>query len=163
MRPLTAGDRDAAVGLINVAARWYREFLPVEELKDPEMTAEEWDGEARRLTWYGAFEAGRLVGVMGLEYVRDVALFRHGYVEPADQHRGVGAGLRAFLESQVRGVRRIIAGTYARNYKARGMLEKSGYRLVADSESVLRTYYAIPESRITSSVAYEKIVPARAD
>ena len=160
IRPLTADDREHAVSLINSAARWYREFLPPEELKDPEMTAEEWEAEARRMTWYGAFAGGRLVGVMGLEYVRDAALLRHGYVAPDDQRRGVGAGLRTSLEAHVQGVRRIVVGTYAANYKARRMLEKAGYRLVADSASVLRTYYAIPDDRVKASVAYEKIVPA---
>jgi hypothetical protein len=47
-------------------------------------------------------------------------------------------------------------GTYARNYKARGALEKAGYRLSPDSEAVLREYYAIPEDRLRASVTYEK-------
>jgi hypothetical protein len=64
--------------------------------------------------------------------------------------------LREHLEQQVRGVSRIIVGTYAGNYKARGALDKAGYRLSADSEAVLRAYYAIPEDRLTSSVTYEK-------
>jgi RimJ/RimL family protein N-acetyltransferase len=53
-------------------------------------------------------------------------------------------------------VRRIIVGTYARNYKARGALEKAGYRLSEDSAAVLRAYYAIPEDRLRASVTYEK-------
>jgi hypothetical protein len=31
VRPLSVADRGAAVDVINVAARWYREFLPPEE------------------------------------------------------------------------------------------------------------------------------------
>jgi RimJ/RimL family protein N-acetyltransferase len=54
------------------------------------------------------------------------------------------------------GVRRIVVGTYARNYKARGALEKAGYRLSEDSAAVLRAYYAIPEDRLRASVAYDK-------
>ena len=49
-----------------------------------------------------------------------------------------------------------IVGTYAANYKARGALEKAGYRLSPDPEAVLRAYYSIPEDRLTSSVTYEK-------
>ena len=60
------------------------------------------------------------------------------------------------LEAQVRGVRRIIVGTYRENYKARSMLERSGYTLSPDPEATLRTYYAIPEDRLKSSVTYEK-------
>ena len=158
MRPLTLADLDAALAVINAAARWYREFLPPEEFHDPEMTEAQWEAEARRMTWYGAFVEGTLVGVMGLEYVRDVALLRHAYVLAEYQHQGIGSRLREHLELQVRGVRRIIVGTYAGNYKARRMLENAGYRLSADSEAILQAYYSIPEDRLKSSVTYEKAV-----
>lgn len=56
-----------------------------------------------------------------------------------------------------------MVGTYRENYKARRALEKAGYRLSADWESVLRAYYSIPEDRLRSSVTYEKaIAPRRA-
>ncbi len=158
IRPLTTGDREAALSVINEAARWYREFLPPEEYHEPEMTEAGWAAEARRMTWYGAFAADALVAVMGLEYVRDVALLRHAYVRPAWQRAGVGSRLREHLEAEVRGVPRIIVGTYRANKKAQGALEKAGYRQVTDSEAVLRAYFAIPEDRVLSSVAYEKAV-----
>jgi len=156
IRALGPGDRDAAVAVINTAARWYRDFLPATELHDREMTPEQWEAEARRLAWYGVLDGTLLVAVGGLEHVRDAALLRHGYVLPEYQRRGVGALLREHLERQVRGVNRIIVGTYAGNYKARGALAKGGYQLSADPEGVLRTYYAIPEARLRSSVTYEK-------
>ena len=156
IRPLTEGDREAAQAVINVAARWYREFLPAEEYHDPEMTPEDWAKEAERLCWYGAFAPDTLLGVMGLEYVKDVALLRHAYVLPDRQRSGVGSLLRTYLERQIRGVRRIAVGTYTGNYKARDMLEAAGYALSADSEAVLRAYYDIPEDRLQSSVTYEK-------
>ena len=156
IRPLTQADRDAAVAVINTAARWYGDFLPPAEVHDPEMTPAQWEEEAQRLTWYGAFAAGVLVGVMGLEYVRDVALLRHAYILPERQHAGIGSRLLAHLEGEVRGARRIIVGTYAGNYKARSALEKAGYRLSPDPEAVLRAYYAIPEDRLRTSVTYEK-------
>ncbi|MPZ72787.1 MAG: GNAT family N-acetyltransferase, partial [Nitriliruptorales bacterium] len=89
MRTLTHEERDAAVRLINAAAGWYAEFLPPEEVPDPEMTSEQWSVEARRMTWYGAYADEELVGVIGLEFVEDVALLRHWYVDPASQRRGV--------------------------------------------------------------------------
>jgi GNAT superfamily N-acetyltransferase len=158
VRPLTLGDRDAALGVINTAARWYRDFLPPEDVHDPEMSAEQWATEARRLTWYGAFDGDALVAVGGLEYARDAALLRHGYVLPEHQRRGVGAVLREHMERQVQGVDRIIVGTYAGNFKARGALEKAGYRLSPDPEAILRAYFTIPEDRLRSSVTYERAV-----
>jgi GNAT superfamily N-acetyltransferase len=162
IRPLGAADRSAAVDVINTAARWYGEFLPADELHDPEMTAAQWDEEGRRLTWYGGLLVGVLTGVMGLEYAGDAALLRHAYILPEHQRHGIGLRLVGHLEAAARaervgrGLRRIIVGTYARNYKARGALEKTGYRLSADSAAVLREYYAIPEDRLRASVTYEK-------
>lgn len=72
IRALTLADRDAAVEVINRAARWYRGFLPPEEVHDPEMTATQWDEEARRL------------------YAHAAALLRHAYILPEHQHRGIG-------------------------------------------------------------------------
>lgn len=156
IRQLSSADRNAATAVINTAARWYQEFLPPEELHDPEMTPEQWDAEAQRMTWYGAFQERALVGVAGLEYVKDVALFRHCYILPEQQRLGVGSLLTRHLESQIRGVQRIVIGTYAANYQARGALEKMGYHLSHDSIAVLRLYYSIPEDRLVSSVTYEK-------
>lgn len=162
IRPLTVADRDAALNVINTAARWYRDFLPPEELHDPEMTAHQWDDEAGRLTWYGAFLGSALAAVMALEHSRDAALLRHAYVLPEHQHHGIGLRLAEHLEGVARreaaahGARRIIVGTYARNHKARGALEKAGYRLSEDSAAILRAYYAIPDDRLRASVTYEK-------
>jgi GNAT superfamily N-acetyltransferase len=156
IRVLTAADREAALTVINTAALWYREFLALEEYHDPEMTPAQWEAEAQQMTWYGAFVEGALVGVMGLEYVKDVALLRHAYVLAEYQREGIGTCLQQHLEAQVRGVQRIIVGTYRENYKARQMLERVGYALSPDPEAILRTYYAIPEDRLKSSVTYEK-------
>lgn len=162
IRPLTVADGDTAVNVINTAARWYRDFLPPHELHDPEMTAAQWDDEALRLAWFGGFLDGALVAVAGLEYSRDAALLRHAYILPEHQRHGIGLRLAEHLESQARrdgaarGIRRIIVGTYARNHKARGALEKAGYRLSEDCGAILRAYYAIPEDRLRASVTYEK-------
>jgi GNAT superfamily N-acetyltransferase len=156
IRPLGPDDREAALAVINQAARWYRDFLGPGEYHEPEMTPEAWDSEARRMTWYGAWLAQKLVGVMALEYVRDVALLRHAYVLPERERQGVGSRLLEHLEGEVRGVRRIVVGTYRGNHKARGALEKAGYRPSPDPVAVLRSYYAIPEDRLLASLTYEK-------
>jgi GNAT superfamily N-acetyltransferase len=145
----------AAVDVINTAAAWYAEFLPAHEFDGVEMDLDHWLAEGRRLIWYGAFRGERLVGVMGLEYVREVALFRHAYVLPSEQRSGVAAALQARLTADLRPVERVLVGTYAANHKARGVLEKGGYRLVEDSEAELRRYWDIPEERLASSVVYE--------
>ena len=156
VRALRASEGTAATAVINTAAAWYAEFLPPSELHVPEMTLAAWAEEARRMTWYGAFDGVDLVGVMGLEYAGDAALLRHAYVLPYRQRQGIAAMLVNHLEREIDGVETIIVGTYAANYKARASFEKAGYQLSPDSEAVLRHYYDIPEDRLQSSVTYEK-------
>jgi RimJ/RimL family protein N-acetyltransferase len=158
IRSLTQDDRTDAVGVINEAARWYADILPPSEVPDPEMTPEQWTRESERMRWYGAYVNETLVGVIGLEYVDDVALLRHWYVLPQLQQSGIGTLLREHLEQHAVGVERIIAGTYAANTKARHALEKAGYRLSADPGAVLDAYYAIPADRRRTSVTYERDV-----
>ena len=156
VRALGAFDGIAAVTVINAAAEWYAEFLPAPVVRGPEMTLSGWADEARRMSWYGAFDGDSLVGVMGLEYAGDAVLFRHAYVLPDHQRQGIASLLHDHLEREVHDVERIIVGTYTANYKARSALEKAGYRPSTDPEAVLRDYYDIPEDRLQSSVTYEK-------
>jgi GNAT superfamily N-acetyltransferase len=160
IRVLTSLDTGAALSVINEAARWYREFLPREDYHEPEMTEASYAAESARMTWYGAFGDATLLGVMALEYVKDAALLRHAYVLPGHERTGLGSTLLEHLEDQVRGVRRVIIGTYVGNYKARGALEKAGYRPSSDPERILRAYYAIPEDRLCTSLTYEKTLGA---
>ena len=156
IRTLTSADRVRAVEVINTAAEWYREFLPPDELHSPEMDAPAWEAEAQRMTWWGAFVEGELVGVMGSEPIGDVVLLRHAYVLPRYQRQGVGSRLLEHVEARLPPSSQIVVGTYAANYKARGNLEKAGYQLSEDPVTVLRTYYDIPEDRLLTSVTYEK-------
>ncbi|MCY4369815.1 MAG: GNAT family N-acetyltransferase [bacterium] len=146
--------------MINTAASWYEEFLGREELHSPEMDEATWDAEARRMTWWGAFVGGLLVGVMGCEPAGDAVLMRHAYVLPEYQRNGIGTALLVHSEETLPVPVRIVVGTYAANYKARGNLEKAGYRPSAKSETVLSKYYDIPEDRISTSIVYEKVLPA---
>lgn len=161
VRVLETEDGPAAVAVINSAAAWYREFLDPHEIHGPEMTLDTWTAEARRMTWYGAFDGDELVGVMALEHAGDAVLLRHAYVLPEHQRQGVAASLHEHLQGAVSDVDRIIVGTYAANYKARSALEKAGYRASPDPGAVLRRYYDIPEDRLRSSVTYEKRVDRR--
>ena len=156
IRELTQDDRDDALEVINISARWYSEVLPSDEVSGDEMTPEEWDVESKRMTWFGAYAQEKLIGVIGLEHVADVALLRHWYVLPDQQRHGAGSRLREHLEKSVTGVDRIIAGTYEANYKARRALERAGYRRSPDPQEVLQKYYDIPDDRRASSVTYER-------
>lgn len=157
IRRCEALDLPAALGVINAAARSYRAFLPPEHYHEPLMTPEEFRREAARMQLYMAVDQkGEVVGVMGLERVRDVALIRHGYVRPDRQRQGIGEALLAHLEGLVEAGTRILVGTYRGNAAAQAHLEKHGYRRVENSDAVLRAYYEISDTQRGGSIAFEK-------
>lgn len=154
---LGVADAAQAVAVINAAALWYATIVPPDEWQPPEMTAAQWHGEARRMRWFGVREGEALRAVIGIEPVLDAALIRHAYVAPESQRRGMGAALLRHAEGYAGPAARcFIAGTYARNTRAQALFAAHGYRLSLDSETVLRTYYRIPEARLRSSVTLLK-------
>src|SRR5207302_8312182 len=58
---------------------------------------------AAGVNFWGWDESDVLVGVMGLQQVRDATLIRHAYVRPTHQGRGIGGALLDALASQVAG------------------------------------------------------------
>ena len=55
------------------------------------------------VAFWGWEDFDTLVGVMGLQKVRDATLIRHAYVRPAGQGRGIGGALLATLAGQITG------------------------------------------------------------
>jgi GNAT superfamily N-acetyltransferase len=51
----------------------------------------------------GFDESSTLIGIMGIQDVRDVTLIRHAYVLPLHQGRGIGGALLTFLTEQTTG------------------------------------------------------------
>ncbi|MBI2370723.1 MAG: GNAT family N-acetyltransferase [Deltaproteobacteria bacterium] len=157
IRECAERDREALYAVINEAsALAYRAILPPEAYHEPQMPMAELQQEMARVRFFAAEAAGTVVGVMGYEYCQDVALIRHAYVRPAWQRRGIGAALLRHVEGLIRGVPRIVLGTYAANAPAIRFYEKHGYRVVRDSDAVLRQYYEIPEVQRQASIAMEK-------
>jgi RimJ/RimL family protein N-acetyltransferase len=162
VRTLNDDDADAAIAVVNAAAGWYADIVG-DQVDGPEMTPDAFAEESSRMTWFGAFAGDDLIGVIGMEYVADVALLRHWYVDPARQRSGAGSALREHLEASVTGVDRIVAGTYEANFKARAALERAGYTLSQDCQAVLEAYYDIPADRRRTSVTYERRLEHHAD
>ena len=103
-----------------------------------------------------------LIGIMGVQPVRDVDLIRHAYVRPDKQRHGVGAGLIAHLRTRTR--RRMLVGTWAAASWAIAFYQRHGFELVppADAAALLRNYWTIPERQIETSVVLSLTPPQRA-
>ena len=94
IRPCRDDDRGAMLAVINAAAEAYRGVIPADRWHVPYMSSDELNSEiAAGVTFWGHAADGVLVGVMGIQSVRDVDLIRHAYVLPGNQRHGVGGAL----------------------------------------------------------------------
>jgi GNAT superfamily N-acetyltransferase len=153
IRPCHNGDRDAVLGIINAAAEAYRDVIPVDRWHEPYMPRNELDREiSSGVVFWGHEEDGRLVGVMGLQSVRDVDLIRHAYILPGSQRRGIGGALLEHL--QYLSTRRILVGTWEAAHWAISFYRRYGFELVAPGYKtvLLKTYWNIPDRQIEVSV-----------
>ena len=153
IRPCSAEDRPAILAIVNAAAEAYRGVIPADRWHEPYMPAEELDAEiAAGVVFHGLEDDGELVGVMGIQPVRDVDLIRHAYVVPDRQRGGVGAAL---LEHLMRAAtRRTLVGTWAAAEWAIAFYRRHGFELVSRERTaaLLREYWTIPERQIATSV-----------
>jgi GNAT superfamily N-acetyltransferase len=151
-------EREAIFAIVNAAAEKYRGVIPADRWHDPYMSREELDGEIAAGVEFWGYEDGdgRLVGVMGVQLVKDVVLIRHAYVLPATQGQGIGGKLLAHLAAQT--TARILIGTWAAAEWAIGFYRKHGFVQVTPElkDRLLKTYWNIPERQIDTSVVLAK-------
>jgi GNAT superfamily N-acetyltransferase len=113
-----------------------------------EMEREIGDGVA----FWGFGDSGELVGVMGIQKVRDVTLIRHAYVRSEWQKRGIGAQLLGHLRGLTEDP--ILIGTWSDALWAIRFYKKHGFRMVgvAEKDRLLKTYWKISERQRETSV-----------
>ena len=162
LRACTEVDFDEMLSVINAAAQAYEGVIPADRYGHPYMPAEELRQEiAAGVSFWGAFEAGALVAVMGSQDVDDVTLIRHAYVRPDRQRRGLGARLLEHLTGLAS--RPLLVGTWAAAWWALRFYERHGFRLVTEAEKdrLLRRYWNIPERQVATSVVLAQDLPSR--
>ena len=104
------------------------------------------------VVFWGYEEDGELVGVMGVQNVKDVTLIRHAYVRTEKQNQGIGGKLLINLLKKTTWP--VLVGTWADAVWAIRFYEKHGFRLVSPEEKdiLLRNYWSVPERQIETSV-----------
>jgi len=102
--------------------------------------------------FFSIWRDGRVVGVMGLQHVADVALIRHAYTVSSQQHTGVGTLLLEHLKRQAD--RPLLVGTWKAADWAVRFYARRGFRLVSEEEKerLLRRYWTISDRQIAESV-----------
>ena len=153
IRPCSALDIPVMFEIINDAAGAYKEVIPADCWAEPYMSGDELRREIEDgVQFQGVVEAGRLVGVMGIQHVRDVSLIRHAYVRTAKRQKGIGGRLLDALRVQTS--RPLLVGTWAAATWAVRFYEKHGFRLVTPDEkdALLKKYWNISDRQVQTSV-----------
>ncbi|MGE5856121.1 MAG: N-acetyltransferase family protein [Syntrophaceae bacterium] len=153
IRPCSAVDIPVIFEIINDAAGAYKGVIPADCRAEPYMSWEELRREIEDgVQFWGVEEEGRLVGVMGIQHVRDVSLLRHAYVLTTKRQKGIGGRLLDVLRAQTS--RPLLVGTWAAATWAVRFYEKHGFRLVTPDEKdrLLRTYWRISDRQVQTSV-----------
>ena len=153
MRPCTKSDFFEIHTVINSAAIAYRGIIPADRWKEPYMPEHELaeEIEAGVIFWCWK-EGGSILGVMGIQDVKDVTLIRHAYTVPRLQRKGIGSKLLNHLSAQTE--RPLLMGTWAEAKWAIRFYEKHGFTLVTEEEknALLRKYWHVPERQVETSV-----------
>ena len=151
IRKCQANDARRIYFIINEAARAYGGIIPADCYHQPYMPMGELEREMRRMSFFGWELNGEMVGVMGIELIKDVTLIRHAYVLPRWQKQGIGSKLLKNLMGLV-STSRLLAGTWADARWAIDFYQRHGFSLLPDKDELLKTYWGIPQRQIETSV-----------
>ena len=136
IRPCRDDERAAILAIVNAAAEAYRGVIPADRWHDPYMSRDELDREiAAGVAFWGHEQDGTLLGVMGLQAVRDVDLIRHAYVWPGHQRGGIGGTLLGHLRGL--SARRMLVGTWAAAEWAIRFYQRHGFELVLPAHKTM--------------------------
>jgi len=153
IRRCSEQDLATMLAIINDAAVAYRGVIPADRWHEPYMPESELREEiAAGVEFWGLDTDEGLIGIMGVQPVRDVELIRHAYVRPYKQRYGVGAELLEHLRRH--STRRMLVGTWAAATWAISFYQRHGFELVAPARAaaLLREYWTIPQRQIETSV-----------
>jgi len=153
IRRCDARDFSLIFTIINDGARAYKGIIPADCWTEPYMSRRQLKHEIDEgVIFWGYEEGGGLLGVMGIQKVKDVTLIRHAYVRTGSQKRGIGARLLSHLLDLANGP--VLIGTWADAVWAIRFYERYGFQMVGPEEkdTLLKKYWTVPERQIETSV-----------
>jgi len=139
--------------IIDDGASAYKGMIPSDRWHEPYMSQQELQREIEDgVVFWACEDAGKILGVVGIQELQAVTLIRHAYVRTSSQGRGIGGKLLSYLRNLAKNP--LLIGTWADAKWAIGFYGKHGFTLVSDEEKnwLLRKYWSIPERQIETSV-----------
>ena len=144
--------------VINDASLKYKGIIPNDCWHEPYMSEQELIDEFNDgVCMYGYHHNNKLIGVIGVQEVKNVVLIRHAYTLTSYQNKGAGSALLEYLLKKNQNSR-LLVGTWKSAAWAIQFYEKFGFILHAKEQStlLLKKYWKIPSKQIKNSVVLER-------
>tara|TARA_B100000686_G_C16775700_1_gene968323 strand:+ start:1745 stop:2227 length:483 start_codon:yes stop_codon:yes gene_type:complete len=144
--------------IINDASLKYKGIIPNDCWSEPYMSDQELSKEFNDgVRIYGYHLNNILIGVIGVQKVKDVILIRHAYTLSLYQCKGVGSALLEHLLKKNKNSR-LLVGTWKNANWAIKFYKKFDFILHTKEETtlLLNKYWDIPKKQIKNSVVLER-------
>ena len=151
-------DSSKILYVINDAAIRYKGIIPDNCWHEPYILKQELVNEFNaEVRMYGYHHNNKLIGVIGIQEVKDVILIRHAYTLTSYQGKGTGSELLKYLLKKNQNSR-LLVGTWREVTWAIRFYEKFGFILHAKEQStlLLKKYWKIPSQQIENSIVLER-------
>ena len=155
----TKKDIPKILHVINDASLRYKGVIPNNCWHEPYMLEQELIDEfSNEVHMFGYQHNNKLIGVIGIQEVKDVILIRHAYTLTSYQGKGTGSILLEYLLKKNQNSR-LLVGTWRNAKWAIRFYEKFGFILHAKEQStlLLKKYWKIPSKQIENSVVLERL------
>ena len=154
----TKSDAPKIQHVINDASLRYKGIIPDNCWHKPYMSEQKLIDEfSDGVRIYGYNHNNELIGVIGIQEVKDVVLIRHAYTLSSYQGKGAGSALLEYLLKKNLNSR-LLVGTWKDATWAIRFYEKFGFILHTKKEKtlLLKKYWKIPSKQIENSVVLER-------
>ena len=144
--------------VVNNAALKYRGIIPDDCWHEPYMLKKELVNEFNNsVRMFGYKKDSKLIGVMGIQELKNVTLIRHAYVLTHYQGMGVGESLLQYL-FKINKSSSLFVGTWRDATWAIQFYKKFGFTLHAKKQTaqLLKKYWKVSAKQIENSVVLEK-------
>ena len=151
-------DTSKILYIINNASLKYKGIIPNDCWHEPYMSEQELIDEfSDGVRMYGYHHNTKLIGVIGIQEVKDIILIRHAYTLTSYQGKGAGSALLKYLLKKNQNSR-LLVGTWKNAKWAIRFYEKFGFILHTKEETtlLLKKYWNIPSKQIENSVVLER-------
>ena len=151
-------DTSKILYIINDSSLRYKGIIPDDCWHEPYMSQQELIDEfSNGIRMYGYHLNNTLIGVIGVQEIKDVILIRHAYTLTSYQNKGTGSALLEYLLKKNQNSR-LLVGTWKNAAWAIRFYEKFGFILHGKEQStlLLKKYWKISSKQIKNSVVLER-------